>query len=222
MKLGSIAGLAGVTTKRPLAALAAAVLCAGMVLSACSSSSPSTVAKAGSSASSSAGVKRAAAFVGKYLGVPREPSVGPAFNAKEAAGKLIYLIPIQLAGFNKTIVDTARAAAQQLGAKAVIWPSTGTQADYQQGVEAAIEAGANVISLEGVDPALIAPPLAEARAKGIKITLDIYGNGSSPLPAGFSGGVNMPFSTHKRINSAGSPSTGTKSIPYCFTQGPNS
>jgi ribose transport system substrate-binding protein len=126
--------------------------------------------------------------------LPREPSVGRPFKAKAAAGKLIYLIPIQLAGFNKTIVDTAQAAAKRLGAKAVIWPSTGKLSDYQQGVEAAINAGANVICLEGVDPQLIAPQLAAARAKGIKITLDIFGNGSSRLPSGFSGGVNMPFS----------------------------
>ncbi|MHB1504489.1 MAG: sugar ABC transporter substrate-binding protein [Acidimicrobiales bacterium] len=201
MELRSAAGTAGVMRKRPVAAFGAAALCAGLALSACSASSSHTVAKTSSSAaassssvSASAGVQRAKAFVGKYVGVPTEPSVGPSFDAKAAAGKLIYLIPIQLAGFNKTIVDTAQAAAQQLGAKAVIWPSTGTLSDYQQGVEAAINAGANIICLEGVDPQLISPQLAAARAKGIKITLDIFGNGSSPLPAGFSGGVNMPFS----------------------------
>lgn len=188
--------------KRSLGALSATVLCAGTILSACGSStsakavepSSSTAPVSPSSASAAAGIKRATAFVGRYLGVPTEPSVGPPFNAKAAAGKLIYLIPIQLAGFNETIVDTAKAAAEQLGAKAVIWPSTGTLSDYQQGVEAAINAGANVICLEGVNPQLIGPQLASARAKGIKITLDIFGNGSSSLPAGFSGGVNMPFS----------------------------
>lgn len=200
MTLQSVSGSSGVAKRLRLPTLGAVALCLGVVLSACSSSPSGTLAKATSTAksspskSSSAGVQRAASFVKKYMGIPAEPSDGPAFNAKAAAGKLIYLIPIQLAGFNKTIVDTAQSAAQLVGARAVIWPSTGTLSDYQQGVEAAINAGANVICLEGVDPQLITPQLAAARAKGIKITLDIYGNGSSALPSGFSGGVNMPFS----------------------------
>jgi ribose transport system substrate-binding protein len=196
--LRSESGPTTVTKRRRLVVLGSAVICAGLVLSACSSgTSPVTNPSAASSAvntKANAGVRRAATFVDKYLGVPSEPSVGPAFNAKAAAGKLIYLIPIQLAGFNKTIVDTAKAAAGLVGAKAVVWPSTGTLSSYQQGVDAAITAGASVICLEGVDPKLIAPQLAQARAKGIKVTLDIFGNGSSPLPTGFAGGVNMPFS----------------------------
>jgi len=185
--------------RRRVAAVLAVLACTGLVLSACSSSSrPVSKVRSSSTKTSvseaSAGVKRAAAFVEKYMGIPVYPKDGPAFDAKAAAGKLIYLIPIQLAGFNKTIVDTAEAAAKMVGARAVVWPSTGTISSYQQGVEAAITAGANVISLEGTNPSLIAPQLAQARAKGIKITLDIFGNGSSPLPAGFSGGVNMPFS----------------------------
>jgi ribose transport system substrate-binding protein len=177
---------------RCLAALATGA--ALLALAACSTASSS----AGSTTSASsknlpAGVKAADALVAKYENVPTYPSPGPAFDASAAKGKLIYIIPIVASGFNDAVVGAAKSAGSRTGAHIVVYNTTGQLSQYQAGVDAAIAAHANVIDLEAVNPATVAPQLRKARAAGIKITLNLFEDGLTKPPAGFSGGVNFPL-----------------------------
>jgi ribose transport system substrate-binding protein len=120
--------------------------------------------------------------------VPQPTRIGPAFDGKAAQGKLIYVIEAVGSPLNTAITNEEVSAAAKVGAKVVVFPTTGSVTQYQRGVEAAIAAGADVIDLDAFDPAPIAPQLAEARAKGIKITLNYQIDPTQKFPAGFSGG----------------------------------
>lgn len=136
-----------------------------------------------------AGVSRARAVIATYSKIPKTPYIGPAFNAKVDKGRLIYVIQTTSSAFNKAISDAEKSAGALVGAKVVIFPTTGQVTQYENGVEAAIAAHANVIDLQAVNPSYIVPQLREARAKGIKVTSTLFTDSADPFPTGISGGV---------------------------------
>lgn len=180
----------------------ATVVLLGTLLAACGSTASTNAGSTSGSKQSVATIAAAQSLVRAYSGVPAFPALGPSFDASKAAGKLIYIIPVATGGFNSTVIDSAASLGRKAGARVVLWPTTGVLSQYQQGVDAAINAHANLIDLEGVNPAEVAPQLAAARAKGIAITLSVFGSGNSTSPKGIDGGVNMPYKLAGELEAA--------------------
>ena len=136
-----------------------------------SGSSSSGSSSSGGSGASTANVKHANTVVAQYTALPAFTSPGPAFDAKKAAGKVIFSLPS-----NSTIpfVETTDASMRQLagtvGIQYQTYPNQGKTSQYVQGMTTAISRKVNLINLlDGTDPRLIAPQISQAKAAGIPV-----------------------------------------------------
>ena len=171
------------------AALLVAFVLVG-VTAACGSSTPTPTGGGTISADNLAYVQ---AQVTKYEAVPTFVAPGPAFDATKVKGKLIYYIPLALNPFNTAIANAAKEAGERAGVKVVIFPSTGTPSQWVAGMQTAITAHANLIDDLGVNPDVLLPQFAAAKAANIPITLSgFYDTSQTPSPE-VKGGADFPF-----------------------------
>jgi ribose transport system substrate-binding protein len=121
--------------------------------------------------SPAAGVKHAASLVAQYTALPKFVSPGPSLSAKKLAGKTIFSLPSSSANIFVNTTDKAMAnLAKSVGLKYQTYTNQGQTAQYVQGMTTAISRKADVISLlDGTDPRLIAPQIAQAKAAGIPV-----------------------------------------------------
>jgi ribose transport system substrate-binding protein len=172
---------------RNVAFLVAAVLLG--VTAACGSSTTTS----GGGTISAENLAYVQAQVTKYEAVPTFVAPGPAFDATKAKGKLIYYIPLALNPFNTAIANAAKEAGERAGVKVVIFPSTGNPSEWVAGMQTAITAHANLIDDLGVNPAVLVPQFAAAKAANIPITLSgFYDPSQTPSPD-VKGGADFPF-----------------------------
>ncbi|WP_349295805.1 substrate-binding domain-containing protein (plasmid) [Thioclava sp. 'Guangxiensis'] len=102
---------------------------------------------------------------------------GKPFDAKSCmAGKSILTIPTTSSiPFNQGIVESEAQIAKEVGFKHEIWQNQGNPTQWVQGVEYAISNNFTAIDLMGgLIPASLAPQLAEARKKGIRVYASHY------------------------------------------------
>lgn len=124
-----------------------------------------------------------------YKRLPRFVAPGPAFDAKKLmAGKSIISIPASSAvPFVENIEKTMAKVAKQVGVHFEQWQNQGQPSQWAQGVNYAINKKANVIDLlAGINPAVLQPQIAAAKAAGIQVV-------SSHL-TGY--GQSVPYVTH--------------------------
>jgi len=134
--------------------------------------SPSAVA---SPAAALSGVPYAKAQIAKYTAVPAFTAPGPAFNAKQLAGKTIFNIP-QLSTIPfLSATDTAMAdIAKRIGINFVEYPTQGQPNQWSQGIEQAISQKVDALSINALDPRLVAPQLDDAKNARIPATSEQF------------------------------------------------
>ena len=149
------------------------------LLAACSSSSgsssggaSSTAAStaASSAASGSSGVAAAAAELAKYTAIPTFTAPGPAINIAALKGKTVYSIMQSSSNPFLAATETAqKTLADSLGINYVQYTTQGTPAEWIRGINQAIAVKASAILLDALDPRLVAPQVAAAKAAGIPV-----------------------------------------------------
>ncbi|HEU4656066.1 MAG TPA: sugar ABC transporter substrate-binding protein [Capillimicrobium sp.] len=159
-------------TFRAFSALVAAAGLAAAV-AACGSSAGSSGARDVSDGERAAGVRAAERQLAKYSETPEFRAPGPAFDAKRVmAGKLVFSVPASTANpFNEAILAAQADVAERVGFRLEVWENLGKTAQWVEGVQRGIAAGASVIDLlGGASPQLLGPQIQAAQAKGIKVT----------------------------------------------------
>lgn len=167
----------------PLAAVAAvaialtATACGSSNSSSSSSSAPASSASSTSSGGSSgANTAQLAAKVNALAAVPSFSHYaanygGKVTGASKLKGMKMMIVPgnSQLAACVE-IAQASQALASDLGMQSKIFANNGTTAEHNSAIQQAISGGYNAIQLEcDFDPTTIAPAIAQAKAKGIKV-----------------------------------------------------
>lgn len=117
-------------------------------------------------------VEAAKAAVEKYRTLPEFEAPGEAFDAKACmAGKKLMVMPVSSANpFNKNIVQSMAAVAAPMGFEVVEWENQAVPTQWAQGVEHATNNDFDaVVLLGGVNPALLGPQIAAAKAAGVSV-----------------------------------------------------
>jgi ribose transport system substrate-binding protein len=153
--------------RRGAAALIGAATLAGTVISA---------APAGASPSfTAADLAYVKAQITAYEKVPTFTAPGPAFKASKLAGKSIFNIPQSSSNPFLAVTDTAMAAiAKKLGINYTEYSNAGATSDWVSGVDEAVAQKADAISINALDPRLVGPQLAAAKAAGIPVTSEQF------------------------------------------------
>jgi ribose transport system substrate-binding protein len=152
----------------------AAAVGVALVASACSSSGGSsgtgTSTSPASSAGSGSGVAAAAAELAKHTGIPAFTPPGPSIDVSSLKGKTVYSIIQSSANPFLAVTESAqKALADKLGIKYVEYTTQGTPAEWMRGINQAIAVKASAILLDALDPRLVAPQIAAAKAAGIPV-----------------------------------------------------
>jgi len=119
------------------------------------------------------GVADAKALVAKYSKLPSFEPPGPAFDAAACMkGKKIFAIPLTDDNpFEVAIVGGMEQAAKMVGFEFKHWRTQLSPDQWTQGLNKAADEKFDLIDLVGgLPPELIAPQIAEVRAKGVKVT----------------------------------------------------
>lgn len=125
--------------------------------------------------STAAGVAHATAAIKAYEKVPTFTKPGPAFSAKKLAGKTIFNIPQATSIPFLSIADSAMGAlAKKVGLHYVEYSTTGLTSDWVKGIDEAIAEKAGAISLNALDPRLVGPQIAKAKAAGIPVVSEQF------------------------------------------------
>lgn len=166
-----------------------------VILAACSSasSSPSSGSTNGKSVDS-AGVSAAEAAVQAAERPIAFTKPTPNFAMSKNSGKTVwYIAPDMSIPFIATIASGVKAAAAAAGMKAVIFDGKGQVNTFNQGVSEAVSQKASGIILQGINPALVSGPLAQAKAAGIPVIDSLNGDPTQPLSPGVLAHVTVDY-----------------------------
>lgn len=144
----------------------------------------------------STGVSTAKASITQYSKLPRFVAPGPKFDAKKCmTGKGLFTIPVSLSiPFAKTITDSMKAVAKQVGFPLTVWENQGTPTQHIQGLERAAAQKASVIDLlGGTDPRVLGPQIDAARRAGSKVVTSHYSGLRQSLPKNLDGNVPIDY-----------------------------
>jgi ribose transport system substrate-binding protein len=151
------------------------------------------IAAAGGAATSS--YSGAQANLAKYRAVPKFVAPGPAFEAKKAAGKTLFVIPASSqVPFVATIDNHIKRIAGGLGIKVKSWENQGQPSQWVQGMNAAVAQKASaIVLLAGNDPAALQPQIKAAKAKGIPTIVAHLYDENQPSAPNVGGLINIPY-----------------------------
>jgi ribose transport system substrate-binding protein len=187
-------------------ALAAATLSAtslGFLVTAPASASlhAKTTLSAKLQAAVAAGVAHAKAEIAAYSHLPKFIAPGHPFNARKLMhGKLIYSIPLNSSDqFDQVLEDGMEAVAKEVGFKLDVYNNPGQPSAWVAGMNAAINAHADLIDLlSGNNPLSVAPQIAAAKKAGIPtVASDAYSLGQKGDPAVYT--VDVPYGQAARL-----------------------
>jgi ribose transport system substrate-binding protein len=211
--------------KRRLASTATLALAAAAALLTASCSTTST--SAASSAGANNSVARAAgALVDKYTAVPAFSAPGPAFDPSKARGKTVFVIPVSASvPFNTYVGKNVTTALQNFGIKTVYYSATGQVSQWVAGMNTAISQHVAAIDLIDIDPAVVGPQIAQAKAAGIPVIVDHFLDTAHTNYAGYknvAGIVGAPYNLAGRLEAAWAlKQTGGKGT-FVMVQSPDS
>ena len=115
---------------------------------------------------------------------------GLAFDMSQNAGKTIwYITPTLAVPALAEIAAGFEEAAEAAGMNAVVWDGKGDVSEWNKGMRQAIGQGADAISLQAIDPQLIAEPLEMAAEEGIPVIDSGLGLPTDPTTPGIYGHV---------------------------------
>jgi ribose transport system substrate-binding protein len=175
-------------------ATSAAMLLA-IVIAAGGSSATVAVAKSTGAAASASHCLAAAKAGVTQASAPITP-VFPTQSVDSAKnrGKTIWFIQSAEVQTLNVIADGVKAAATAAGMKVVIFQGNSSPALYNTGLQDAVNQKAAGIILQGIDPALVKTPLAEAQKDHIPTIDSMNGDPGDPLQHGISSHVTVSFS----------------------------
>ena len=128
---------------------------------------------------------------------------GSKFDATKAKGKTIWYISLSLTiPFEQFVLQGMQQGAALAGAKTVGFDGKFSPAEGTRGIEEAIQAKADLIFVDGFQPQVVAPAIAEAKAAGIPILTANTQDPGPPLPgypADVIGIATHPFSEPGKI-----------------------
>jgi ribose transport system substrate-binding protein len=169
-----------------------------VIAAACGGSTPSSTPNANDN---SAGVAYAKAQVDKYRGIPQWIAPGPSFNAKAAAGKSLYVIPVtNTVPFVQTIADGMDGISKSIGVSYTEWPNQGQPSQWVQGMDTATNRNANSIDLlAGLNPQVVAPQIQAAKAKNISVVVAHLYDVNQTMDPNITAAVNIPYEQAGRL-----------------------
>lgn len=135
--------------------------------------------------------------------VPDWEAPGPAFDAKKAAGSLIYTINENSANeFGQAQYQGVKEAAEQLGIKVVDYPNQGSKSQWIQGVSAAVNAKADAIIFIGgtIGPIYFREQAEQAREAGVKLITLIATDITQPEEEGVDARVGQRYAEAARLD----------------------
>jgi ribose transport system substrate-binding protein len=160
------------THKGSLIRIGAVLMLSGLLLAACSSSTPkgaSTRGKSPTTGSAAAALKAATAATNAgYKGTSTNVDPTPRPAAKNKS--IVIISAGQAADSNSVPSDGALQAAEAIGWKATIYDAMLNPSNYAGLVRQAIAAHVNGIILDAIDCDKVQGPLEQARAAGIAVT----------------------------------------------------
>jgi ribose transport system substrate-binding protein len=129
----------------------------------------------------------AEATIAKHRKAPTFVPPGASFDAKKCvAGKKLMVIPVSSANpFNKDITLAMIDVAKSVGLEVVEWENQARPTQWVQGMNFAANNGFDaVVMLGGVNPAVLGPQIAAAKAAGVGIyTGHFYDTSQTPDPS---------------------------------------
>jgi ribose transport system substrate-binding protein len=174
----------------------AAVAAAATLLLALSACGGGGSAQAQPSTASSAGTDNASAVVNEMKELiqantaqPQFKDPGPAVAATQLAGKTIAIVAIDLrVPALAEVADYVKQVSSQLGIKTTLYDAKSSASGMQQGMQQAINNGADAIISDGLVIQLITKQIKDAKDKGIPTidvvntppVRDVAGQGSDP------------------------------------------
>ena len=140
------------------------------------------------------------AQIAKAKAIPKFIPPGPAFDAKKAAGKSIFNIPISSAiPFVLTIDQAMQKVAKQIGVKFTEFPTQGQPSQWVQGINQAIAQKVDLIDLQAApNPYFLQPQLKQAKAAHIPVTVTHLFDIHQPFPPNVTALVPIDFTTAAR------------------------
>ncbi len=162
-----------ITMPRPRAAsarIAAGAAVLATVLAACSTTSDPSAATGPSSGSATA-PSAVTARLTAGAQIPTLVNPGSKIDSSEAKGKSIFVIPLFSNNQYNQLIDAAMVQAGRLTDTSVrVFENQGQVNQWVAGMNEAISQKVGVIVLSGgIDPRLLLPQIADARARGIKV-----------------------------------------------------
>jgi ribose transport system substrate-binding protein len=191
-----------------LAAIGGCVLAVAGCGSSSSSSTSSTAAAGASStpaattpASGSDPVAAAQAKIAAHTAMPQFSPPGPAFDAAKAKGETVWVVPTASNIPLVPLVDNAMQQALALsGVKTHAVTTTGTTADWVNGMNQAVDQGAGAIVLLSVDPKLLGPQIAAATKAHIPVVWNFAVAGDvKQIQPDIAASVPLPFPDSARL-----------------------
>jgi ribose transport system substrate-binding protein len=210
--------------RRVVSTAAVAITAAAAFLTAsCSSTNSSAPVSAGANNSIAAA---GGALVGQYTAVPAFSPPGPAFDASKARGKTVFIIPVSSSvPFNSYVAQNLTTALQNFGIKSVYYSATGQVSQWVAGMNTAISQHVAAIDLIDIDPAVVGPQIAQAKAAGIPVIVDHFLDTGHTNYSGYqnvAGIVGAPYNLAGRLEAAWAlKQTGGKGT-FVMVQSPDS
>ncbi|MCW2919422.1 MAG: ABC-type sugar transport system periplasmic component-like protein [Actinomycetia bacterium] len=211
--------------RRRVASTAALALAAtaALLTASCSSTSNSAASSAGANNSVATA---AGALIDQYTAAPAFSAPGPAFDPSKARGKTVFVIPVSASvPFNTYVGKNVTAALQNFGIKTVYYSATGQVSQWVAGMNTAISQHVAAIDLIDVDPAVVGPQIAQAKAAGIPVIVDHFLDTAHTNYSGYqnlAGIVGAPYNLAGRLEAAWAlKQTGGKGT-FVMVQSPDS
>lgn len=140
-------------------------------------------------------MEKASAAIATAAKPPSFQAPGPAFDAKAANGKKLWVIDVASSiPLTQVTDDAAKAALDMVGAKLVRFDGKGSVSDFARGINAAIADRADAIALFAIDPSLVAGPVQKALSAGIPVIVLQYGDPDAQMPLGLKSQVTYCYS----------------------------
>jgi ribose transport system substrate-binding protein len=161
-----------------------------------------TLLAAGGGARAESPMDTAQAFVAAHQKIPEFTPPGPAFDAKTCmAGKKILSVPLSMTiPYSVAVNNAMMEAARSVGTGFTTWSNQLKVDQWIQGLSLAVQQKYTLVSLlSGINPVVLAPQIAEARAAGVKVrTTDTYDITQTP-PAIVDGSARSPHSVAAKL-----------------------
>jgi ribose transport system substrate-binding protein len=140
------------------------------VVAACGDSDDGS-GSSGNTASSDCNLAPLEDALAEAMEVPTFNPPGPPFDASKARGKSVVSIPQDSSiPFNQQNEAAMAEVAEQVGVNFREFKNQGDPAQYVQGMQQAINGGADVIDLFATDPRVLQPQISQAHNEGVLIS----------------------------------------------------